>query len=279
MGLATCGCSRSSGGSAAKTNRLMLGREAKFGGPHLIAINPLANFNFKPRQELLDLRKEFVHQHPELAAPDYEPSSVFELLEDKKPWWGLSGYDHYGPGARSIEGLSAHSQYFDNPYLLIGLQESFILWDILGAGGESPPHISPASLEWRSDSARATARYEVGDYFAFLSRASPGSDRELALVGYNAVDFGFRYLWVNVEKSTNIEWPSDSRYAFRIPQYIHCGPSCGYPGGCNNMSPAQAKNLRFVVKDLPAKILMSLWRDKPLSNDERPDMIFEIEMH
>lgn len=189
-----CGCGRDStdkihGGSAARMNRLLLAGEAKFGGSRSIEINPLMDLNLKTRQEIFDLRKEFVRQRPELAA-DYEPSRVFESIADRKPWWGFSGWDHYGPGGKSSEGLSTYSRYINNPYLLIGLSEHFILWNILGANGEDAPRLVPTSLEWRSDSAQATARYEVRTYFDFLSRVTHGFDRELELIGYNARDFG-----------------------------------------------------------------------------------------
>lgn len=272
-----CGCGRNS--SEKKANHLQLLGESRFGGPRLIEVNPLSSLDFKTRREIYELRKEFVRLHPDIAA-DYEPSRVFESIEDGKPWWGFAGWDHFGPGARSNEGLSTQSRYINNPYLLVGLSEHFILWNILGAGGEDAPRLLPASIEWRSDMAQAAARYEVRGYFDFLDRVTHGFGHELQLIGYNARDFDLNYLWVDGERSSNIAWQSDGVHAVQIPQYIHCGGSCGKPETCcNNMSPAPSKNFRFVVKDLPAKIHVALWREKPYSTDERPDMAFVIEMY
>lgn len=277
--ITACGCSRSSPDKK-KENRLLLLSESKFGGSRPIGINPLSDLNFKTRREMYELRKEFVRQHPDIAASDYEPSRVFESIEDGKPWWGFAGWDHFGPGAKSNEGHSTQSRYINNPYLLVGLSENFILWKILGAGGEDAPHLLPTSLEWRSDTAQATVRYEVRSYFDFLDRVTHGFGHELQLIGYNARDFGLNYLWVDAEKSSNITWQSDGVHAVQIPQYIHCGGSCGNPTSCcNNMSPSPSKNFRFVVKQLPAKVHVTLWREKPYSNDERPDMTFVIEMN
>ena len=147
-------------------------------------------------------------------------------------------------------------------------------------GGEDPPRLAPAALEWRGDAAQATAKYDVGSYFAFLSRLNPGLERELALIAYNARDFGLNYLWVDAGQSKNIDWRSENVHAVQIPQYIHCGGSCGKPSTCcNNMSPTPSKNFTFSVRALPAKVHISLWREKPYTNDEQPDMTFIIEMN
>ena len=262
------------------SNHLYLKGEAKFGGFRSVGINPPSDLNGKARRDLYGLRKEFVLRHPDLAAADYEPSRVFESIEDGKPWWGFGGWDHHGPGAKSNEGISTHSRFINNPFLLVGLSEHYILWNLLGVNGEDPPHLLPSSLEWRSDSAQAAARYEVGKYFDFLSRTASGFDRELELIGYNARDFGLNYLWVDGANSKNIAWQSDSVHAIQIPQYIHCGGSCGNPASCcNNMSPAPSRNFRFTVKDLPAKISMKLWFEKPYSYGDHPDMTFVLELH
>lgn len=277
--LAVLGCGGESPGKKA-VNGLLLSREARFGGSRSIGINPLSDLNSKTRQEVYDLRKEFVRRHLDIASPGYEPSRVFESIEDGKPWWGFAGLDHFGPGPKSSEGLSTQSRFINNPYLLVGLSERFMLWNILGASGEDAPRLMPTSLEWRSDAARATARYEVRPYFDFLARATNGFERELALIGYNARDFGLNYIWVDAAKSRNVAWQSDGVHAVQIPQYIHCGGSCGNPSTCcNNMSPSPSKNFRFVVKDFPAAVHVSLWREKPYSTDERADMTFVIEMN
>ncbi|MBU1853273.1 MAG: hypothetical protein KJ957_04450 [Candidatus Omnitrophica bacterium] len=58
---------------------------------------------------------------------------------------------------------------------------------------------------------------------------------------------------------------------------IHCGGSCGYPGGCNNVSP-EALDFRVKVNELPANIHVKLWRNEPENVNQKPDMLFMLDL-
>ena len=96
------------------------------------------------------------------------------------------------------------------------------------------------------------------------------------IVAYNARDFGFSYFYIDRARSENISSKSAKEPA-SINQYIHCGGSCGYPGGCNNMSPDQSE-LKIKVSALPAEAHIKLWKNKPAGKDQAPDMTFVITM-
>lgn len=66
--------------------------------------------------------------------------------------------------------------------------------------------------------------------------------------------------------------------AYDNPQFIHKGGSCGYPGGCNNMSPQTPPIDGISLDDLPAKIVVWLWRTRPDSVEVKPDFKYTIEI-
>jgi hypothetical protein len=86
---------------------------------------------------------------------------------------------------------------------------------------------------------------------------------------------GFSCVYLDDIKSRNVI--SNMKTPFVIPQFIHAGGSCGYSGGCNNGSPF-AKELILRVDSLPARAYLKLWKNKPSSKTDPPDMIFIIEM-
>jgi len=94
------------------------------------------------------------------------------------------------------------------------------------------------------------------------------------VVAYNARDFGFNYLAVSPKFSKNINKTSDR--PIEIAQYIHCGNSCGYSGGCNNMSPYTEGLYDLSLKGLPAQACVYLWRARPTSVDQVPDFMVTL---
>lgn len=277
--LSACGQGPVDKTTAASKNRLFIGKESKNPGLISIPINPMSNLNFKSKAAVCDLRKNLVMQHPELAAEGYNPELLLANVVGGRPWWGLAGLDHYGPGMRSIEGLSDQSRFLANPFLLVGVRELYAMYHSFGPDGDDAPHLMPSKLEWRSAYATAEAKYEVGSYYDFLlAHFGDRIERKLELIAYNAHDFGFDYFWIDADKSKNIAWISDATKPVPIPQIIHCGGSCGYPDGCNSMSPPQGANMLVDVLDLPATVYVKLWRKETDSSHGQPDMTFVIEL-
>jgi hypothetical protein len=259
---------------------LLLGKDAKASGDYEIPLHPMEELDFKTRQEIFELRKQRVLEHGKLIA-SYEPShAVFGLIEDNKPWWGIYGIYGHGPGERSIEGPLEQSRFLLNPYLLVGLSEQNAFITSASTDGTSASFPEPLRIVWRPESALVRVEYQVSDHFRYIKNNDfhPDEQRKFTLIAYNARDLGFRYLFVDPEKSRGVTWTNGTRdVPAVIRQYIHCGGSCGQSGGCNSMSPDQPE-LVIDVADTPARAYIKLWRNQPQNASDPSDMTEIIEM-
>ena len=246
-----------------------------------LSLNPMLELDFLTREEIFSLRKKFVFQYPELAPKDYSPSEeVFGSIEDGRPWWGILGRSYYGDGQESIMGASAESLFLVNPYLLVGLNGEMAIKVEEPEPGIRPEEIypKPMKLFWSKKRAWATVIYNVSSFWV-LERELGVEDRYiniLALHAANARDSGFNYLYVEKDMSENIGSLNTQGQAVAIPYFYHKGNSCGYPGGCNNMSP-KAPDLRVRINVLPAVIYIKLWKSKPAKTSLPADMTFIIQ--
>lgn len=244
-----------------------------------IAINPSIELDYKSKEEIYEIRRKYVRQYPELMPEKYKPSDViFGQIVDGKPWWGELGISYYGPGENSIEGMAEESRFLVNPYLLVGVDfaYSFPLYRRLSR----PITTLPAALEvmWESR-IKAHAYFDVGTFSDRVLRIGfPSSQvKMLMLSAYNARDFGYNYLAVDLKQSENIHPFGAAKIPQQIKQFIHMGPSCGHPGMCNNMSP-HLPEWFMPYKALPAKAHIKLWKNKPTSIKSPADFTFMIYM-
>jgi hypothetical protein len=265
--------------SVAKPAKLYLGAAAKVQGEIPIPINPLMKFDGYTKRQICDLRKSEVARHPEIVSDEYQPDDrVFRLIEDGKPWWGLEGIYFYGDGMQGIAGLSEESRFIPNPYLLVGLRES-----VSNRGHQPDGSIgyfpTPRDLSWNASGASAHVVYDVSSHFDFtVNHHYPSQNaHELEFVLYNADDLGFKYFSLDPAKSRGVQQEASAGIPAPMRQFIHCGGSCGYPGGCNNMSPF-APEFMIQVPVLPAKAVLKLWKAKPETADDSADMTFIIDI-
>jgi len=241
-------------------------------------IHEMVCLNGKSKNEILAMRKASTNEHPELQPIDYRPSqTVFGQIIDGKPWWGMYGMCGAGNGPKSIEGVSKESEFILNPYILIGLQNehSVIMSKVLDA----PIRIvypRPLSLHCDVTAKKFRIRYDVKSYLNAQVYMSDPRKGILFLNTYNARDMGYNYFSVDIDSSRGIEGTSMGRVVPNI-QFLHCGQSCGYPGGCNNQSPDQPDAV-VKVNDLPARATIKLWQNHPASPDDAGDATVCIEM-
>lgn len=247
-----------------------------------IIINPMGNFNFLKKQEIFDKRKQYIFQYPELANSDYQVSSeVFGRIEGGRPWWGIMGRSYYGDGKKSIEGVSVESLFIANPYLLVGLSDG-AGFNVVGLSKlwlkpkEAFP--LPTKLIWAKDRSWAKVTYDVTGYFKFTERMRDEDFLRsiLWLHAANARDLGFGYLYVDESASKNIESLNSKKEAVPIPFFYHNAGSCGYPGGCNNISPI-APDFDIKINVIPAFIYIKLWKNAPAAASQPADMTYIIE--
>ena len=278
---------------------------AKAGPENVVVIGPKAsadeisvpllgvqNYNFKPKAEIIEQRRKQLELSPQLVPGQYKPDeAIFGAVEDKKPWWGLQGSAIYGAGQKSIDGLAEESRFIANPLLLVGADaasaNNFKKEQITDADLNDPdfPYAwKPLSLTWWANKSCARVVYDVGkfndDLYRFRAKlVKPVIYPAFSLVAYNARDFGFNYIWLAPEKSINVEnYAKPAVEAVRINQMLHCGGTCGYPGGCNNMSPRNEAIDRIKYSKLPARAYVKLWRAKPSKVTDDADMVFLIDL-
>jgi len=235
-------------------------------------IQPPTELDFLSKTELLRLRSLAVQQYPELLAADYVPDkSIFGQIVDGLPWWGIEGQFFYGNGENSIAGPSEESRFFLNPYLLVAAD--FYDW---WAGKITENDLAdfsltclPYSLDWWPEETIAEATYDA-------RCVERGQNYTFDLIAYNARDMNMNYIFVSYPNSTNIGKINIPTAAYKNPQYIHQGGSCGYPGGCNNMSPSTPEIEGLEILKLPAQVIIWLWEEKPTSPEQLPDMTFVL---
>ena len=241
-----------------------------------IPINPMIELDFKSKSEIYAIRKRYVMQHSNLLNSSYSPSNeVFGQIESGKPWWGIDGLSYKGPGEHGIDGASEETRFICNPFLLVGLDKG-----VANITDRKPreQYPRPISLEWSINKKRARVVYAVKSFWAGNILNCPKvKSHEFSLIAYNARDLGYKFMFIDLKKSPNVSLQSGTPQVFAIPQFIHTGGSCGYKGGCNNMSPFCA-DLEIKVKKLPSKVFCKLWRRKPVNQHSPADMEFELIM-
>lgn len=271
-------------------NQLAVGAAAKLRGELVVPTRWADDYNFHTRAEIMELRRRYVSEVPALLTAPYTPvAPIFQAIEDRKPWWGLAGRSVWGRGTRSIEGLAEESRFMSNPYLLAGADPaSASIWDkakITSADLSNPNfpyawHIK--SLVYRPSQSTAEVVYLVS---AFNDQMNDFREKlteqtivpAFNIAAYNARDFGYNFIWVDEKNSQNIvNVNKPEPQAAQIVQMIHCGGTCGYAGGCNNMSPHMKAIDCIKYTNLPAKAKVLLWKQKPDNISQAPDFTFFI---
>jgi len=275
--------------------QLALGQEARTRAPLSIPIQPPAELDRLSRAEVLELRRREVERHGVLMRAPYKPvMAVFGGIVDRRPWWGIVGQFYIGPGPNSIEGPSEETRLVLNPFLLVAPEFfGLTLW-VRGAGmwraqslsrdqlhdPDFPFYVPARELTWRPHERRAEVRYPVSKHLARLNRYTTSELRlehaTFDLFAYNARDLGLSHLLLSPLLSRNLlKRPPPPAQPVPIRHFIHLGSSCGYPGGCNNMSPQTPELNGYVISALPARAHLLLWSQPP-SKDQPPDLSFVI---
>ncbi|HNQ50415.1 MAG TPA: aromatic aminobenezylarsenical efflux permease ArsG family transporter [Candidatus Omnitrophota bacterium] len=265
---------------AAQANSLKSDSDAPVS--RIIAINAPVELDYKTKAEIYALRKSLVAMHREMISGEYQPSeAVFGQIEDKKPWWGITGQFCKGDGQHSIDGVSEEARFILNPFLLLAVDETQS-WKLDGSC--TPAYPRPVSLQWFARERRAVATYAMTEFFrqriadGFPSNGVQGST--LSLNNLNARDFGYEFLHLDAFRSRNINRVDNAGMfadSVQLSGFLHRGGSCGYPGGCNNGSPREP-DLHFTVNKLPATLCCKLWKIKPSSYQAEADFTFVIDL-
>lgn len=244
------------------------------------------NINFKTTAQIMNVRRQAIAKVP-LYKGTYTPSpEIFGQVEDGKPWWGYYGMWVYRQGQRAIEGPSKETRYLFNPYILVAAETRAVgLIDASKVGNGDvlkkkgfPFVCEPKQLLWYPAEKRAELTYDLTEFHKQVKNfasyvKSQSFVNGFGLMAYNARDFGYLWLHPDIVNATNVANGVPSRKPIEIPHMIHCGGSCGYPGGCNNTSPAKPELDNFRVQQIPASIPVKLWKERPVSVRSDPDFV------
>lgn len=272
-------------------NELAIGPQASVGALE-IALQPPLELDHLSSAEILHLREEAIVRYPALLGGRYAPSRQVFQMADGLPWWGIAGQFYNGKGEHSVDGPAEESRFLLNPYLLVGAEFSglsiwsggarALAWDKARittqdlADPDFPFYCPPTSLRWWPHEARAEATYDVSACLAAMNDWTlyplGVADASFDLVAYNARDLGLGYLYWSPLDSQNLSVSQAMRAPIAISQFIHRGSSCGFPGGCNNMSPRVPELCGIQIKRLPARAVIRLWQGRPASAEQGSDM-------
>ncbi len=273
-------------------NELAVGSSAKVLDEFIeLPLRQPEQFNFLTREEICEKRTAAVLSVRSLLLRDYRPSDkIFEQIVDGKPWWGLHGSFVFEEGQRSMEGESEESRFVLNPFLLVAASSWTVgIWDKERISDDELRQ-SDFPFCWQPHIARFFPKrkamqigYDVSSFDRRIQRyervlRDREPNRSFGLVAYNARDFGYNYIFVPIDQSKNIANRIRTTHPVLLEQYLHCGNSCGCRDWCNNMSPEQKEIDHFEFKELPATLKALLWKKKPSSSTDEPDMTVFIEL-
>lgn len=288
LSFALSACAGGSGGGSG--NNLDVGYSTKAPESVNIVLSGLMNYNGKTAEELYALRSKNVAAHPELlGGSSYKPSPDVFAIDSKSPWWSMKGYlfrsmivDHTG-------GVSRESAYFGNPFLLVSPE-----WygnDLHIPSGRFPngdafanvypTYVPPMTVKIVPKEKREELSFEIMSYYNNVKSIQDGlypiTQIGFDLCAYNARDFGYNYIYVDANNTSNInKLPPEVisiNQALGAKTRNTCAPSC------NDEIGTPDELVGFRVKNIPAKIRLLLWQKKPTSHlaphDFQVDMFFK----
>ena len=240
---------------------------------------------------IVRIRREALESTPQLSITNYTPvAGLFTQVKDDLPW--ISEQDSYvlGDKARKFQGVAAEGLSIANPLLL--LRPEFIdlsihgklQWNqeiIIDQNPSFPIRPLLSSLVWQPSKSSATAVYLLSHFISQIRGLTTNpitvENSVFSVVSYNAVDFGFNFIQLALNKSSNIQNPNQSNVAqlgFSAVGYSDklCGENV-----CNGLllSPPSLNNI--IIEKLPAQAVFHLWKKWPESASVQPDFEFSLE--
>ncbi len=246
-----------------------------------IPFNNPSKLSYKSKEEIYELRKHYVSKSI-FANPDYEPSdAVFGQIESNKPWNSMKQCIYRSTNLSDIDGISEEGRYINNPELLVGVEYAFYGDYCEDRKSEELLYSRPLGITYDKE------QKEIEVLFGGLPYCTYNGKTWYNFKGLNARDLGYKYAYIDKEKSTfdlkYVEQVNASNSIVELQDYIHVGGSCKHPGGCNNGSPNQPPlNFYYPCANGNAKveknqtIYIKLWKNRPNSQEDTPDITEKI---
>jgi len=293
--LALCAaCTKASRDTTPSSNVLDLGPTSK--APDKIDVAAVApvNLNGQSLEQLLQARASVVQHQSALLVSPYTPTQfLFNRIDPSATWESMASTYYDGPTKMCGDGPSTDSTAILNPFVLVGARffwqstwEGSVPWATDKISPEQvrnpdfPLYIKAQELTWYPKEARAEVSYDLSGY---LRKVAPWlksplgiRDTVFSLHPANARDFQFKYLYLSTTDSRGIIFPmtrdqaTDIRDLFRNRKFTQTNTSCnggGFP---------KPYTRGIKIGGIPAEVSVLLWREKPASISDKPDMTFVI---
>ena len=240
-----------------------------------------SNLNYKSKEEIYDIRKNAV-DNSIFKNPNYYPSNeVFGQIESNKPWNSMRQCLYKETKTSDIIGPSEEDRYISNPELLVAIEYGFYGHYCEDRTSYELKYSKPESIIYNKE------ENEIEIIYGGLPYCTIGENTWYSFKGLNANDLGYKYAYIDKEKSTFnlnfVESQNISNSIVEFQDFIHLGSSCGHTSGCNNASPDQpALNFFYpctgehkeILKD--QTIYIKLWKTKPNSPQDKSDITEKI---
>ena len=203
-----------------------------------IIVNPPTPLSGKSKSEVYNIRKEYVKSSI-FARANYEPSQqVFGAIESGKPWISANVCAEPQTGLLGISGPSEESRFINNPIMLVAIEYPFIVhYTDSDRCSSKRAELIPRKITYSKSKKEITVTYY------HLPFTTNNNTSFYCFNGLNAVDLGYKYAYVDKNKSTyDVDFINGDNFSTAVHEfqnYIHLGGSCGREGGCNNGSPRQ----------------------------------------
>ncbi|MBQ8887224.1 MAG: hypothetical protein IJY61_05930 [Candidatus Gastranaerophilales bacterium] len=236
--------------------------------------------SYKSKEEIYKIRENAV-QNSIFKNPNYHPSNaVFGQIESGKPWNSMRQCRYDATGVSDIKGPSEEGRYINNPELLVSFEYAYYGYSCEERKTYELRYSRPESITY--DKKKNEIEVVFGGF--------PYCTHQNAYYGFkglNARDLGYKYIYVDKEKSTFdldfVEEFNVSNSVVELQDFIHVGGSCGHKEGCNNASPNQPPlNFYYPCTDGNGKLIpnktisVKLWKNRPNSPQDEPDITEKI---
>jgi len=242
-----------------------------------IPVRPMSELSYLSKDEILKRRVNFVSASKIFGDLDYKPNPAVFQIEDSLPWISAPELVKHGVNNNPNigKGVSCHSLPINNPELLLNVS-------VLDYGdsrdskyASDADYFIPKKVLWVKKENRIKVYFDLAEFLKHNPQY-PKTQIDINLAGINARDFG--YNWVKCVKQENVffktKYNNISQTPYELKDYIHKGFACKLKSGCNNHSPYQEQLDMIISK--PAYLMFCLWKNKPLTNFSKPDIIYEM---
>lgn len=269
------------GGNEESGNNLDIGFNSKAPEKIAIGLNGLQSYNGRTIDDLTSHRVKAISEHPELLKAPYKPSADVFSFDGKSPWWGIKGHMFPGAGLDNTEGPSRESVYYGNPLLLVSPEwyGSNMHWVGKRFGNQKdfanvfPTYLPPISVTFYPKEKREEVVYDCMKYYndvkSLLNDSWPQSELTFDLRAYNARDFGYNFIYVDANNSRNLAKLPPNIIAINQQVTTKTRGSCA--PSCNDINTPD-ELVGFKLKGLPAKCSFLLWKKKPDTYLQSPDL-------